>query len=215
MVAYLTRSWTTFLPLVLLSILTFALARGVTVPSALPHGLLADFLPGTPSSLPRIGTAPNLSLMHQDGGTLSLSDLAGKVVLVTFIYTSCTDTCPLLTGKLAGVRDQLGPEFGSAVHFLSVTVDPERDTPDVLRAYAERFGADPAGWAFLTGTPEQIAKATRAYGIYVRRTPRGEIDHGFLTTLIDHSGTMRVQYLGTRFDPLELLADLRALLQER
>lgn len=211
MVAYLTRSWTTLLPLALVGALTFVLAQGFTVPSS----LLASILPGQPSGLPRIGPAPALALTTQEGERLALSDLGGKVVLLTFIYTSCTDTCPLLTGKLAGVRDNLGADFGSRVHFLSVTTDPERDTPDVLRAYGGRFGADPAGWAFLTGTPAEVAEVTGAYGIFVRRTPRGDVDHSFLTSLIDRHGTLRVQYLGTRFNPDELLADVRALVRER
>jgi protein SCO1 len=211
MVAHLTRSWSTLLPLALVALLTFVLARGFTA----PPGLLAGLLPGQPSGLPRIGAAPALALTTQDGERLALGDLGGKVVLVTFIYTSCTDTCPLLTGKLAGVRDKLGADFGSRAHFLSVTVDPERDTPDVLREYAGRFKADPAGWAFLTGTPDQVAEVTGAYGIFVRRTPRGEVDHTFLTSLIDRHGILRVQYLGTRFDPDELLADVQALIRER
>ena len=211
MVAYLTRSWAMLLPLALLGALTFALAQGFTVPS----GLVASLLPGQPSVLPRIGAAPQLTLTAQDGGRLSLSDLRGKVVLLTFIYTSCTDTCPLLTGKLAGLQEKLGPDFGSRVQFLSVTTDPERDTPDVLREYAGRFRAEPAGWAFLTGTPDEVAAVTGAYGIFVRRTPRGDADHSFLTSLVDRTGTLRVQYVGTRFDPEELLADLRALIRER
>ena len=211
MVAYLTRSWTTLLPLALVGVLTFVLARGFTVPSS----LLASLLPGQPSGLPKIGAASNFALTTQEGERLALRDLGGKVVLLTFIYTSCTDTCPLLTGKLAGVRDNLGADFGSNVHFLSVTTDPERDTPDVLREYGGRFRADPAGWAFLTGTPAEVAEVTGAYGIFVRRTPRGDVDHSFLTSLIDRHGTLRVQYLGTRFNPDELLADLRALIRER
>jgi protein SCO1/2 len=211
MVAHLARSWTTLLPLALVGLLTFLLAQGFT----LPPGLLARLLPGQPSGLPRIGPAPALALTTQEGEKLALSGLGGKVVLVTFIYTSCTDTCPLLTGKLAGVRDQLGADFGSRVHFLSVTVDPERDTPDVLHEYGRRFRADPAGWAFLTGTPAEIAETAAAYGVFVRRTPRGDVDHTFLTSLVDRHGTLRVQYLGTRFDPDELLADVRALIRER
>jgi protein SCO1/2 len=210
-VAYLSRSWTTLLPLALVGLLTFVLARGLTAPS----GLLASVLPGQPSGLPRIGPAPALSLTGQDGAPLSLGDLRGKVVLLTFIYTSCTDTCPLLTGKMAGLQEKLGPDFGSRVRFLSITVDPERDTPDVLRAYGERFQANPAGWSFLTGTADQVAEVTGAYGIFVRKRPSGDVDHSFLTSLVDKSGTLRVQYLGTRFDPDELLTDLRALVRER
>src|SRR5438445_11033335 len=160
------------------------------------------------------GPAPWSPLTTQDGGSLSLRDLRGKVVAVTFIYASCADTCPLLTAKLAGIQAKFGPEFGSRVFFASVTVDPERDTPQVLKRYAEAHGANPAGWAFLTGSPAEIRDVERRYGIYARKNPRGDVDHTFLTSLIDRDGILRVQYLGVRFDPDELLGDLKSLLRE-
>jgi len=100
------------------------------------------------------------------------------------------------------------------VFFVAITVDPERDTPEVLKHYAQAHGVNRAGWAFLTGTPAQIQQVTRQYGIYAKKGPRGAVDHTFLTSLIDPSGTLRVQYLGVRFDPDELLRDLQALVRE-
>jgi protein SCO1 len=167
-----------------------------------------------PSSLPKIGTAAPFSLTAQDGNRVSLTDLSGKVALITFIYTSCTDTCPLVTAKLAQVQEKLGPDFGGRVRFVSVTVDPERDTPDVLGDYARRFRADLNGWAFLTGTSAEIAEMSSSYGVVTRRTPRGDVDHSFLTSLVDRRGMLRIQYAGYRFDPDELLADLRTLVRE-
>jgi len=164
--------------------------------------------------LPRIGPAPELSLTTQDGQPLSLKELHGKVVAVTFIYASCTDTCPLLTAKMAGLQAALGADFGPKVFFLSITVDPERDTPAVLQRYAQSHGVNLAGWAFLTGTPAEIRQVARRYGIYYKKTPRGDVDHTFLTSLVDQSGTLRVQYIGVRFNPDELLRDLQTLLQE-
>ena len=164
--------------------------------------------------LAKIGPAPEFTLTTQDGGRLSLRDLRGKVVAVTFVYASCADTCPLLTAKLAGIQAKLGPEFGSRVFFASVTVDPERDTPEVLKRYAEAHKANPAGWAFLTGSPAEIRDVERRYGIYARKNPRGDVDHTFLTSLIDRDGILRVQYLGVRFNPDELLGDLKSLLRE-
>jgi protein SCO1/2 len=169
---------------------------------------------GERDGLPRIGPAPELSLTTQDGQRLSLTKLRGKVVAVTFIYASCTDTCPLLTAKMAGLQAALGADFGPKVFFLSITVDPERDTPAVLQRYAQAHGANFAGWAFLTGTPAEIRQVARRYGIYYKKTARGDVDHTFLTSLVDQSGTLRVQYLGVRFDPDELLRDLQALVRE-
>jgi protein SCO1/2 len=170
---------------------------------------------GEDEALPRIGPAPAYTHTTQEGTRLSLKNLRGKIVALTFIYASCADTCPLLTAKMAGLQARLGTDFGARVFFVSVTVDPERDTSAVLKRYAQAHGANPAGWVFLTGTPEQIRQVARYYGIFYKKTPRGDVDHIFLTSLIDHSGTLRVQYLGTRFDPEELLRDLQALVREK
>jgi protein SCO1/2 len=164
--------------------------------------------------LSKIGPAPEFALTTQDNARLSLRDLRGKVVAITFIYASCADTCPLLTAKLAGLQGRLGPAFGPKVFFVSVTVDPERDTPEALKRYAQAHGAKPAGWAFLTGTPVEIGDVEKRYGVFAKKNPRGDVDHTFLTSLIDRDGILRVQYLGVRFDPAELLADVRSLLRE-
>ncbi len=165
-------------------------------------------------TLPKIGLAPEFTLTNQNNQRTSLSALRGKVVAITFIYTTCADTCPLLTAKMASLQGRLGPDFGPRVQFLSITVDPERDTPEVLKRYAEGHGAQSAGWAFLTGPPSEIRAVTKRYGVYNRKTSRGDVDHTFLTSLVDQNGILRVQYLGVRFDPNELLRDLRTLVRE-
>jgi protein SCO1/2 len=169
---------------------------------------------GEREGLPRMGPAPEVRLTTQTGQRLSLEELRGKVVAVTFLYASCTDTCPLLTAKMAGLRAALGADFGPKVFFLSITVDPERDTPAVLQRYAQAHGADLPGWAFLTGTPAEIRQVARRYGIYYKKTARGDVDHTFLTSLVDQSGNLRTQYRGARFDPDALLRDLQTLLRE-
>jgi protein SCO1/2 len=98
--------------------------------------------------LSKIGPAPEFTLTQQDGKRLALNELRGKVLAITFIFASCTDTCPLLTAKMAGIQNRLGSDFGSKVYFVSITVDPERDTAEVLKRYAEAYKANLAGWAF-------------------------------------------------------------------
>jgi protein SCO1 len=164
--------------------------------------------------LSKMGPAPAFTLTAQDGRRLSLKELRGKVVVVTFIYASCADACPLLTAKMAAVQDTLATDFGPKVFFLSITVDPERDTPEILTRYAQAHGANLSGWAFLTGTPDEIRVVARQYGIYHKKQAAGDVDHTFLTSLVDQRGTLRVQYMGTRFDPDELLRDLQSLLRE-
>lgn len=165
--------------------------------------------------LPRIGPAPEFMLTKQDGERIALRDFRGKVLAITFIYTSCKDTCPLLTAKMVGLQSRLGADFGRSVYFLSITVDPKIDTPDTLKHYAEMLGVNLSGWAFLTGTSVEIGKVAKEYGIYYKKAPRGDVDHTFLTSLVDQRGTIRVQYMGVRFDPDEMHRDLRSLLREQ
>jgi len=164
--------------------------------------------------LPKIAPAPDFTLMSQDGKPVALTDFRGKVVAVTFIYTSCADTCPILTELMASVQDRLGRNFGTKVAFASITVDPERDTPEVLKQYAKTFGADLNGWAFLTGTPATIREVARRYGVFASKTASGDVDHTFLTSVVDRRGVLRVQYVGVRFNPEEFQHDLLALLEE-
>ena len=165
-------------------------------------------------SLPKIAPAPDFTLTSQDGGEVKLADFRGKVVAVTFIFTRCTDTCPVLTPMMSFVQDRLGADFGEKIAFVSITVDPERDTPEVLKEYGEAFGANFAGWFFLTGSPPTVREVTRRYGVFAAKAENGNVDHTFLTSIIDRHGILRVQYLGVRFDPEEFRLDLLSLVKE-
>jgi protein SCO1/2 len=112
------------------------------------------------------------------------------------------------------VQDRLGRDFGEKIVFISITVDPEHDTPEVLKDYANAFGVNLAGWFFVTGAPEDIGRLTRRYGGFAVRTTDGSVDHTFLTSVIDRHGILRVQYLGVRFDPEEFRRDLLSLTTE-
>jgi protein SCO1/2 len=164
--------------------------------------------------LPKIAPAPEFALTSQDEAQVTLADFRGKVVVVTFIFTMCTATCPVLTPMMSFVQDQLGSDFGAKIAFVSITVDPERDTPEVLKEYAQAFGANLAGWSFLTGAPTAIQEVTHRYGVYASKSKNGDVDHTFLTSIVDPHGILRVQYLGVRFDPEEFRRDLLSLLKE-
>jgi protein SCO1/2 len=169
----------------------------------------------TKQRLPNIGPAPAFELISQNGTRVALSDFRDKVVAVTFIYTSCTDACPMLTALMAYVQDKMGPDFGKRIAFVSITVDPEHDTPEVLKRYAETFGADLNGWAFLTSDPATIRDVVLRYGAFAAKNADGKVDHTFLTSIVDQRGALRVQYLGVRFDPDEFRRDLLNLVKER
>jgi protein SCO1 len=164
--------------------------------------------------LPAIGPAPEFTLTSQDGAPVSLRDFRGKVVVVTFIFASCPDMCPMLTANMAAVQEKLGSAFGTKIAFISITVDPERDTPEVLKQYAQNFDAKLSGWAFLTGSPASIHEVERKYGVVAMKTADGDIDHTFLTSLIDPDGVLRVQYIGVRFDLEEFRRDIVSLVDE-
>lgn len=105
------------------------------------------------------GYIPNLRVVDQDGRSLNFYDdlIKGKIVVVSFIYTSCKDICPLVTARLGLLQDRLGERVGRDIHFVSVSIDPEHDTPEKLKAHAEAFRVGP-GWTFVTGAPEDIAQ---------------------------------------------------------
>ena len=155
-----------------------------------PHEVSSQAVQQSP--LPKIGPAPGFALTSQDGAQVSLSDLHGKVVAVTFIFTRCSDTCPVLTPMMSLVQDRLGDDFGPKVVFASITVDPEHDTPEMLKLYAQMHGADVAGWSFLTGPPPIILELARRYGVFAAKNANGDVEHSFLTSIVDRRGILRV-----------------------
>ena len=165
------------------------------------------------TKLPKIGPAPDFTLTSQDGKRISLHEFRGRVTVVTFIFTTCSDTCPILTAKLVGIQRKLAPTHPKLI-FAAITVDPLNDTPAVLKKYSEAHSADPAYFVFLTGPYQEIEDVARRYAIYWKKNPAGGVEHTFLTSIIDASGTLRVQYLGSRFDPNEFMSDLQSLLVE-
>jgi len=188
------------------------MATVLLVAFTLGHGAFAHNA-DKDSRLPKIGPAPDFTLTNQDGKRISLSDLRGQVTVVTFIFTSCSDTCPMLTAKLVGIQRRLGLDEPN-VAFAAITVDPLNDTPSVLKKYAVAHSANLTTFSFLTGTFKEIEDVTRGYAVYWKKQASGNVDHTFLTSIVDRSGTLRVQYLGVRFDPKEFQADLKSVLEE-
>jgi protein SCO1/2 len=165
---------------------------------ALPTLVLAH-QDGDGKGLPVIGPAPQFALTSQDGQPMALAAFRGKVVAVTLLYTGCPDICPLLTEKMAQVRDELGTNFGAKIVFVSITLDPEHDTTEVLKQYAQLFER-----SRRMGLPDRTAEAIvtwrTAMGILL--TEPGRLDRSYPAHDAGGSdGQIRVQYLGARFDP--------------
>lgn len=194
--------------------------------AALIGGFIA-FGTNNPSELPVYWDAPAFALVDQNGDTLRTTDLAGTVWVASFIFTHCTDICPLISYQMSLLRDSLktGGLLGKRVRLVSVTVDPARDTPEVLRAYAEKFGGSPPGeWAFLTGDPPQEVQRMIEQGFHLtaRALPAGPADtvagyqvmHSPRLVLVDPEGRVRGTYEATEPEAMDrLVADLRLLLE--
>jgi protein SCO1/2 len=157
----------------------------------------------------------DFSLTDQSNRPFRFRNLAGKVVLIAFAYTTCPDVCPLITAAMRRVQADLSDTEQRAVYLLTVTTDPEVDEPKVLAAYAKRYGADLSNWAFLTGDGSSLEKVWKNFGVKVDRKARGLVDHTPLIAVIDQNGAMRFAYYGTSPDPKALLRDLRSLLARR
>lgn len=158
--------------------------------------------------------ARELQLPDQDGRLRSLKDFRGKVVVLFFGYTQCPDVCPTTMAEIAEAKRLLGPD-GARVQGVFVTLDPERDTPQVLKAYVQNF--DPTFLA-LRGTPEQVAAVAKDFKIFYRKvegkTPTSyTLDHSAASYVYDTQGRLR---LYTRYGsgPEALASDLKLLLGE-
>src|SRR2546421_7475475 len=129
---------------------------------------------------------PNVSLTTQDGATVRFYDdlLKGKSVAINLIYTSCTDECPLETARLVQVQRLLGDRVGKDLFFYSISIDPRRDTPEVLKEYAQKFGVGP-GWLFLTGQENDIRLIAKKLGMSYSRNTTSTDGHGTVLMLGD------------------------------
>jgi protein SCO1/2 len=169
------------------------------------------------SRLAVIQPAPDFTLTTQAGDALRLSDLKGQVCLVSFVFTTCNGSCPATTHRMGQVQtalQQRGLARGDRVRLLSITLDPARDTPDVLRKYMELYDAEPANWTFLTGDKERVAKTVAAWGMWAKPAANGQLDHPSRVFLVDKKGRVREIYNLGFFKAAWVLEDIELLLKE-
>ena len=150
-------------------------------------------------------------LVDQDGKTVTDADLKGKWSLVYFGYTHCPDACPTALNDIAIALDELGPKR-SAVRPVFITVDPERDTPEVLKAYVTAFDAPILA---LTGTPEEVAQAAKGYRVFYAKHPEAggdySMDHSSVIYVMDPEGRFTASFTH-QSSPEELAERLKRLL---
>lgn len=169
-----------------------------------------------PATLPKHWTLPDFALTERSGQTLRLADLAGKVWVADFFYTTCPGPCPMLSSRLSDVQKALGDEAGARL--VSISVDPEKDTPEVLKLYAEKFKAGDR-WYFLTGKKDAIYSLARdGFKLPLAEAPAegGLITHTTRLALVDKSGVVRGFYEGgDETGVKDLIRDIRRLLGEK
>ncbi len=171
-----------------------------------------------PPPPPVLGTLPDFVLTNHEGAPLDRADLAGSTVVLDFIFTRCPDICPTLSAQLRAVGDTLGPTpfDGPPLRRVSVSVDPTFDTPTVLSAYAEGYGAEAGSWDFLTGPTQYIDVLVLGLSQMVERTasPAGEapnIAHSQRLLLIDDEGQVRGFHSIDERGLADLVRDVEAL----
>lgn len=174
-----------------------------------------------PEPLPVLSEVPDFVLTERSGRSVSRADFEGEVWVADFIFTTCAGPCPLMSRHMARLQDRLGER---KVRLVSFTVDPERDTPEILAEYAKRYGADPDRWLFLTGEKQALYDMIRKGFLLAiddgslsadGKPGPGIITHSVKFVLIDGAGRIRGYYSGEEADVAEkILPGIDRLLAE-
>jgi len=159
------------------------------------------------SQLPIMFEVPDFSLTERGGQTITRANLAGHVWIADFIFTTCPGPCPMMSSKMAQLHYDFAKED---VQFVSITVDPARDTPEKLKEYAGQYQADPRRWWFLTGSADQIYDlSVNGFRLAARTQTAPSSDHPILHStrfvLVDRQGRIRGYYEGTDTAALQKL----------
>lgn len=162
------------------------------------------------------------TLTNQFGEQVSLpGDYSGKVLIVGYVYTNCPDICPMITYNMRDLQREFPGE--EDFHLISISFDPERDSPEVLHSYAESYNIDQGNWSMLTGDSKEVDEVLEKLGIATVKTPTRFtednkavyfIDHTDKVSLIDKKGQVRNHYLGSELDTETVIEDIKTLLTE-
>jgi protein SCO1/2 len=179
----------------------------------LDQGLVTT--PAASTLVPIGGILPDFTLVDQHAAPLALSSLRGRVVVVTFIYTRCPlpDYCPRMITNLDAVRDRFRSRLDKDVVLLTVTFDPQYDTPERLMAFARKHDADVPGWHFLTGDADGIRRVCEAFGVEYW-PDSGLITHTLQTAVVDREGRLAAAVEGKDFTGRQI-ADLVQVVMDR
>lgn len=166
-----------------------------------------------PEALTNGQRVPDFELTDENAHQVHLHDFQGKVVLVTFVYTRCPlpNYCPLMSRNFASLQQRLGKEFPGRFHLVTISFDPEHDTPEVLKHYAEAFTQDESTWSFATGTPQQIQQLGGEFGL-AYFPEAGSLTHDLRTALIAPDGRLVHIWRSNVWTPYEVQRRVREVL---
>jgi protein SCO1 len=180
------------------------------------------FRAASAQALPVYGQVADFALTNQNGGTVSLADLRGRVWVADIIFTRCPGPCLKMTRQMKELQAALPPT--SQARLVTLTTDPDFDTPSVLKAYAQRFGAEPERWTFLTGTKAQIAKlAIDSLKLTAipkkpeeRASPQDLFVHSTIFVIADKRGQLRgvFETTGEGIDPAQVKAEILSAVKQ-
>ncbi|EJL41622.1 hypothetical protein BAG01nite_44790 [Brevibacillus agri] len=177
--------------------------------------LVASWFWLSPSSVS--AKLPDVQLQTLDGEAYSLAPKPGSIRLVELIYTRCPDICPTTTVKMVQLQKRLQAAglMGHGIEFLTITIDPQNDTPDVLRYYVKQLGIADEGWIVLRGDEETIRTVTSSLGFFAKKTEDGFISHTSSTYLVDQNNAVIRKFgMGEDFDPEQIYQELLNLKKE-
>ena len=154
---------------------------------------------------------PDCLLLDQTGRALQLRDLKGRALALTFIFTRCPlpDYCPLMNQRLAMLQKSLTAAGIPNWHLLSVSIDPEYDTPERLAEYAQQFQPNPDHWTFATGSADEIERLATAFGLKIVREG-AELNHNLRTVIVDAAGRVQRVFIGNDWEPAELIEEMKS-----
>ena len=167
-------------------------------------------------SISAYGTVPGFQLTNQNGQSFGSAQLSGKIWIADFIYTTCPGPCPMISSRMSELQKPLQK---TDVHLVSFSVNPEKDTPEVLRGYADKLQAEPGRWDFLTGAKPAIYKLSHdgfKLAVSDGSDAQGIPVHSTRIVLVDRHGQIRGYYDATEPEAItKLLADTNHLLREQ
>jgi protein SCO1/2 len=188
---------------------------GLVITKVQPGGPVSETRTAGPREPKPGDEMPDVRLVNQDGRAFNTHRLKGRAVVVDFVYTRCPlpDQCPLLSANFAQLNAAFGrePELRKRAHLLSVTIDPEFDRPEVLRAYGATYaGGRFEDWDFATGDPAEVRRFAEFFGL-VYQAEGGQVTHSLRTALVAADGRLYKIYRGNEWKPEEVLNDLKTL----